>query len=269
MDGGDQRQSQYGAPYQTSMPGQTTPRQAMGPPSQDSLSQQATSSTHTGMTTQTSSRPYLPGYQFNYSQQPYQPPVQYQQSYIQETPRSHHVQQPPSQHYAQYGQPSMLPPGQQPSIYGGISDYQQQQSQSAAIEVMAGQFGAGSMSNYMPQSSNPSSHYLSTQPEEQSYTSISFGRSQLQPPFAPGSDYVMVDQSPQREEPGSRQAIEAGKKEYELTLAQTFEAIVNSRLNEASKKLYAASEWLVSTLLSLGMFHHFSFETTNTYRTTS
>ena len=155
----------------------------------------------------------------------------------------------------------MLPPVGQQSMYETLPQYQQQR-QSTAIEVMAGQFGGGPMQYLQPSEasstvgSGPSSQYLSSQPEQQSYGSMSFARPQLQPPFTPSNvEYTMLEQpTPQQaqEDASTRQAMEEGKRQYEQQLRATFDAIIAGRVTEASEKLVVVTEWLLGSVRALG-----------------
>ncbi|KAK6369204.1 hypothetical protein LTR64_007367 [Lithohypha guttulata] len=150
-------------------------------------------------------------------------------------------------------------------MYEGMPSYQQQR-QSTAIEVMAGQFGSGGL-QYMQQNDPASnvaggsapSQYLTSQAEQQPYASMSFARPQLQPPFTPStSEYTVLEQpTPQQtvEEVGSRQATEEGKRQYELRLRATFDAITAGRVREASDQLLDITEWLFGSVRALGLHH--------------
>lgn len=129
-----------------------------------------------------------------------------------------------------------------------------------AMEVLAGQFGTGGI-QYDPTNAvsvgPSSSQYLSSQPEQSSYVSMSYGRPpQLQPPFTPQTDYTMleapgVQRTP--EEVTTRQASEEGKRQYEQQLRATFDAIIAGRVTEASEKLVVITDWLLGSVRALGM----------------
>lgn len=163
-------------------------------------------------------------------------------------------------------------------MYESMPQYQQQR-QSAAIEVMANQFAGGGIPPYMQQSESstpvqPSTQYLSSQPEQQ-YGSMSYSRPQLQPPFTPVSaEYSMLEQSlPQQtqEETNARQATEEGRRQYEQQLRATFDAITAGRVTEASGKLVGVTEWLVGSVRALGEKHNICArkESANLCRSTS
>lgn len=147
-------------------------------------------------------------------------------------------------------------------MYENLPQYQQQRH-SAAIEVMASQFGGGGIPPYMQQSETntpvqSSSQYLSSQPEQQ-YGSMSYSRPQLQPPFTPASaEYSILEQpTSQRtqEETNARQATEEGRRQYEQQLRVIFDAITAGRVREASTKLLGVTEWLVGSVRALGEEH--------------
>ncbi|KAK5094906.1 hypothetical protein LTR70_003779 [Exophiala xenobiotica] len=263
MSGGERRQSQYGAPYQSSGSGRPAPGQPLGPPSQEQYSHTAPSPSRSGMAAQPSARPYLSDYQYSYQPPQYQSQLQYPSSYLQDPSRSHQLQpNPGQQQYAAYGHGAILPPVGQQSMYESMPQYQQQRH-SAAIEVMASQFGGGELPPYMQQSESstpvpPSSQYLSSQPEQQ-YGSMSYSRPQLQPPFTPSSaDYSILEQPiPQQtqEETNARQVTEEGRRQYEQQLRAIFDAITAGRVTEASTKLIAITEWLVGSVRALSLHH--------------
>ncbi|KAK5945020.1 hypothetical protein PMZ80_002223 [Knufia obscura] len=263
MSGGEQRQSRYGAPYQSSGSGRPPPGQPMGPPSQEQYSQTAPSPSRSGMAAQSSARPYLSDYQYSYQQPQFQSQLQYPATYLQDPSRPQQLQPSSSQQqYAAYGHGSMLPPVGQQSMYENLPQYQQQRH-SAAIEVMASQFGGGGIPPYMQQSETntpvqSSSQYLSSQPEQQ-YGSMSYSRPQLQPPFTPASaEYSILEQpTSQRtqEETNARQATEEGRRQYEQQLRVIFDAITAGRVREASTKLLGVTEWLVGSVRALGLHH--------------
>ncbi|KAJ9660648.1 hypothetical protein H2198_002390 [Neophaeococcomyces mojaviensis] len=276
MDGGERRQSQYGASYQPSGGGHPAPGQSMGPSSQQQYSQTAPSPSRTDLGTQPTARTYMPGYHYGYQEPQFQTPqmhsssplqgvhMQYNPSYVQDPSRSHQLQSPPSQQqYATYVQGSMLPPVGQQSMYGNIPQYQHER-QSTALEVMTGQFG--SLPQYMPQADSSgvsvghaSSQYLSSQPEQQTYGPISASRPHLQPPFAPSTaDYSVLEQPMQtqsQEDKTTRQVTEEGRRQYEQQLRATFNAISAGRVSEASEKLITVTEWLLGSVRALGLHH--------------
>lgn len=207
---------------------------------------------------QTASRyGHMPSYQYGYQDTQYQPQLQYQPTYVQDA-RSQSLQSPTGQQqYATYSSHgSMLPPVAQQSMYEPMQ-YQQQQRQSTALEVMTGQF------QYMPSNESsavgvgqPPSQYLSSQPEQQPY-GLSLARPpQLQPPFAPSSaEYGMIEQPPvtqAHDEASTRQVTEDGKRQYDQQLRATFDAIHAGRVTEASEKLRMVTEWLVGSIRALG-----------------
>lgn len=257
MDGGDRRQSQYGTPYQPSRPGRPAPGQPMGPPSHDHYSQTASSPSRTAdMATASTARSYMPNYQYGYQETQYQPQLQYQPTYMQDT-RSQSLQSPTGQqpYTAYHG--SMLPPVGQQSLYETMPQYQQQR-QAAAIEVMANQFNT--LPQYEPSTvgvGQPPTQYLSSQPEQQTY-GLSMARPQLQPPFAPSSaEYGMIEQPPvsqPHDEASTRQVTEDGRRQYDQQLRATFDAIHAGRVTEAGEKLRMVTEWLVGSIRALGEY---------------
>lgn len=263
MDGGDRRQSQYGTPYQSSQPERPPPGQPMGPPGHDSYPQGGLSPSRNNLSRQSAARPYIPEYGYNYQQPQFASQLQYPTSFIQDPSRQQQIQQASNQpQYGTYSHGSMLPPAVQQSMYDSMPPYQQQR-QSTAIEVMAGQFGSGSL-HYLPHGEpgsavgvgQSSSSFLPTPSDQQSYSSVPFGRPQLQPPFAPsGSEYLTLEQSVSQhsqEEATTRQAIEEGRRQYEQQIRSTFDAIIAGRVTDASNKLLAATEWLVGSVKALG-----------------
>lgn len=256
MDGGERRQSQYGAPYQPSNSGRPAPGQPMGPPPQDQYSRTASSPARSNLPREST---YVPNYGYSYQPSQFTPQLHYPPSYVSDPARGQQLPNVPSQpHYAPYGQGSMLPPVGQPSMYESTPSYQQQR-QSTAIEVMTGQFGG---SGFQYDSSGavgvgPShSQYLSSQPEQQPYSSMSYARPQLQPPFTPQTDYSMLEPSAAQQTPEevtSRQASEEGKRQYEQQIRATFDAIIAGRVTEASEKLVAITDWLLGSVRALGM----------------
>lgn len=265
MDGGDRRQSHYGTPYQPSRPGRPAPGQSMGPPPPEQYSHSATtpspSPSRTDMAAASTARSYMPSYQYGYQDTQFPPQLQYQTPYVQDT-RSQSLQSPSGQQqYATYGHGSMLPPVGQQSLYETLPQYQQQQRQLAAIEVMAGQFGAPQL---YPQSHESGSvgvgqqtpQYYSSQAEQQSYGSSMARPPQLQPPFGGSSaEYSMIEHTPVsqvHDEASTRHVTEDGRRQYEQQLKATFEAIQAGRVTEASDKLSSVTEWLVASIRALG-----------------
>lgn len=157
----------------------------------------------------------------------------------------------------------MLPPVGQHSLYEAMPQYQQQQRQLAAIDVLAGQFGGQHQPMHYGESSsvgvaqqNP--QYLSSQAEQQTYGSNLMTRPpQLGPAFgASSAEYGMIEHTPVsqvHDEASTRQVTEDGRRQYDQQLKATFEAIHAGRVTEASEKLRVVTEWLVGSVRALGM----------------
>lgn len=274
MDGGERRPSQYGTPYQTPGTGRPAPGQPMGPPAHDRFSQTGQSPVRTDISRSTIARPYMPGYPYNYSQHESQYHSQqsspmsgvemhYTPPYIQDPSRQQQVQQSPSQHQYSTFQGNMLPPVAQQQMYESMPPYQQQR-QSAAIEVMASQFGG--LPQYMPHGEqgsvglpSSSAQFMATQPEQQSYGAMTMSRPGLQAPFsATTSDFPVLenpDPQEQPEEANTVEALEEGRRDYEQQLRATFDAISAGRVSEASEKLMHVSRWLLGSVRVLGLYH--------------
>lgn len=213
------------------------------------------------MATASTARSYIPGYQYGYQDTQFPPQLQYQPTYVQDT-RSQSLQSPSGQQqYAAYGHGSMLPPVGQQSLYETMPQYQQQR-QLAAIEVMAGQFGAPQQYMHSNESSSVGvtqqpSQYLSSQAEQQTYGPMSLARPQLQPPFPSSAEYTMLEHTPVsqvHDEASTRQVTEDGRRQYDQQLRATFEAIHAGRVTEASEKLRVVTEWLVGSIRALGEY---------------
>lgn len=236
----------------------------MGPPLlHEHYSHSTTSSSPSQSDMATASVPrssYIPNYQYGYQDTQFPPQLQYQPTYVQDA-RSQSLQSPSGQpQYSAYGHGTMLPPVGQQSLYESMPQYQQQQRQLAAIEVMTNQFTPqqhmySNESSTVGVSQQPS-QYLSSQPEQQTYGSISLARPQLQPPFAPSpAEYSMMEQTPVsqvHDEASTRHVTEDGRRQYDQQLRATFDAIQSGRVTEASEKLRAVTEWLVGSVRALG-----------------
>lgn len=276
MDGGDRRRSQYGQPYQTPAQSRPLPGQPIGAPASDRFSQPSTPA-RSDIGRSSITRPYLPGYSgYGYAEQQYGSSqmqgsspmqgieMQYSPAYLQDSSRPQQVQASPSQQhqqqqqqYAQYAPGAMLPPAAPQSIYDSIP-FQQRQT---AIEVMASQFA---VPQYMPPGEQTgvtlgsgSSHYLTSQAQQSSYTPAAVTRPPLPQTYGTASlDYSGLEQQQEHAEASSQAgtgtALEEGLREYHQQLRSIFDAIIAGRVTEASEKLLAVSRWLVGSVTALG-----------------
>lgn len=265
MDGGERRQSQYGASYQPPGGGRSGSGRPIASTSQEQYSQVSSSPSRPDMTSQSAQRAYIPSYQYGFQDPQFQTSqlqgtqMSYNPSYVQDPSRSHQLQPLPSQQqYNPYGQGAMLPPMGQQAMYAPMPSYQDRQT--TALEVMSGQFGG--LPQYMTSTgaggvdiSQSPSQFLSTQPGQQSYGTVT-GRPPLQPPFAPSTSAYQVLESPaqvqSQEEADSQQAVEEGRRQYDVQLKASFEAISAGRISEASEKVLAVTEWLLGSVRALG-----------------
>ncbi|EEP78220.1 predicted protein [Uncinocarpus reesii 1704] len=143
------------------------------------------------------------------------------------------------------------------SPYDTASHYQPRHS--AAIEVLATQFG---VPQYYPTDESPapeSAHYLTTQVQHTPYsqspsaarphivTSFSETMAGFNAPVAPES----LNTSERPREPSS--GLEDAYNQYQQALRQTFENIRIGRLIPASRSLVEMSEWLLGNAVDLGL----------------
>ncbi|KAI1981247.1 hypothetical protein LOZ55_000743 [Ophidiomyces ophidiicola] len=148
---------------------------------------------------------------------------------------------------------NMTPQATPHSPYDTPSHYQPRHS--AAIEVLATQFG---VPQYYPTEEGPSqepSHYLSAQVSQTPYSQpASSNRPHIATSFpesmtAFASEPLQTPEQP-RETPSG---LEEAYNQYQQALRQTFENIRAGRLNTASRALIDMSEWLLGNAVDLGL----------------
>lgn len=136
----------------------------------------------------------------------------------------------------------------------------QQQRQNAALEVMTSHF---QMPPYLTPSDQAavavqaaSAHYIPSQQDQSSYSTVPVSRSGLQPAFVPSStEYQVVESDEaiqQHRAAQQREALEVGLRDFESQLRTIFEDIAASRLREASEKILALTRWLVTSVVGIG-----------------
>lgn len=187
------------------------------------------------------------------------PPQTTQQSGHQEQHQHQQQQQHQQQRMQQYDSGmvyNIAPQGQPQSPYDASSHYQPRHS--AAIEVLATQFG---VPQYYPADDTPaqeSAQYLTSQVQQTPYSQApSTNRSHIAtsyPETMPGFNASVGSESVQpsehRREPSS--GLEDAYNQYHQALRQTFENISAGRLNTASRSLLEMSEWLLGNAVDLG-----------------
>lgn len=193
----------------------------------------------------------------------------YQADFAAASSRSH-PSQATQQHHDQQGQHqrvlyetgmvyNVAPPAQHQSPYDTTSNYQPRQS--AAIEVLATQFGGpqyfpsdeptgpGVSGQYLTAQVHPAPY---SQPPSAMRTTANAPYPEDMPEFNPtvASEPLQPQaQEVQRETPN----VDDGYNQYQQTLRRTFECTRVGQLVEASNSLLEISEWLISNVCELGM----------------
>ncbi|KJF59963.1 hypothetical protein, variant [Coccidioides immitis RS] len=182
------------------------------------------------------------------------------QNQSQATQQSGHQDQQRQQRIQQYD-PGMVyniaPQAQPHSPYDTASHYQPRHS--AAIEVLATQFG---VPQYYPTDESPateSTHYLTTQVQQTPYSQPhSATRSHIATSFPETMAGFNTSVAPEPPNPSERlrepsSGLEDAYNRYQQALRQTFENIRIGRLITASRSLLEMSEWLLGNAVDLGL----------------
>ncbi|WEW61951.1 hypothetical protein PRK78_007451 [Emydomyces testavorans] len=172
----------------------------------------------------------------------------------------HHDQQHHQQRMQQYD-PGMVyniaPQAQPHSPYDTVPHYQPRHS--AAIEVLATQFGVPQYYPADESAASESAHYLTAQVQQTPYSqSPSASRSHVAPSFPESMTGFNASGAPESlrtsEQPREiSSGLEDAYNQYQQALRQTFENIRAGRLITASRSLLEMSEWLLGNAVELGL----------------
>lgn len=195
-----------------------------------------------------------------YQGQPLLNPISYPPEYPQES-------QQRQQSYQSYN-PSLysLPPQPHSSTYTPVPPFAPRQT--AAIEVLASQFG-GTSQYYVPGESpttvppGVSHHQSSSQFSSPPYGQYSPSASRLPPAFSsnipelnqPGPSEPVDDPEFGQQQQTNSVAFDDAYNQYQTALKRTFQNAREGRLGEAGTSLLTITDWLLSNAVELGKWN--------------
>lgn len=150
----------------------------------------------------------------------------------------------------------MMQPAPPSNVYDAVPHYQQRQS--AAIEVLSDRFGDPSYLPSTAQGGMAPPQYMTSQSEQVAFQQ-QLQRSRPVPvqrdPQHSGAVPINEQQYVEDTQPTTSTAdtLEDEKRQYQQQLRMTFEAIRAGKVNEASEKLMQISNWLLSSVVALGL----------------